>query len=97
MSKKDFINVIQSKLSGYTKKECEKVIDAFTASVEDALASGDDVRLTNFGTFRLKVISERDGIDPKTRKTVHYAAKATPYLKFAQKIKDSVASVKVNG
>ncbi len=91
MLKKEFINIMQGKLGGYTKKQCEKIIDAFTESIEDVLASGDEVRLTNFGTFKLKIINEHDGIDPKTRKTVHYERKATPYLKFAQGIKQNVA------
>lgn len=90
MLKKDFINVMQSKLGGYTKKECEKAIDAFTEAIEEVLINGDEVKLTNFGTFKLKVINAHDGINPQTHKTVHYETKATPYLKFAQRIKQNV-------
>ncbi len=97
MLKKEFINVLQGKLGGYTKKQCEKIIDAFTEAVEDVLAGGDEVKLTNFGTFKLKVINEHDGIDPKTRKPIHYVAKATPYLKFSQKIKKNVAFADIKG
>lgn len=91
MLKKEFINVLQSKLGDCTKKQCEKIIDAFTESVEDVLVSGEEIKLVNFGTFKLKVINEHDGIDPKTREAIHYNARVTPYLKFSKKFKNNTA------
>ncbi len=92
MSKKEFIDILQKKLENYTKKQCEDIINAFIDSVREVLAGGDEVRLTNFGTFKLRKVKAFDGVNPKNGKPVHFGIKSIPCFKFSANFKKSVVS-----
>lgn len=90
MTKKEFADVIQSKLDGYTKKQCEMIIDAFTDSVAEVLASGNEIRLTNFGIFKIRQVKAYENIDVNTRTRTYFKARRTPILKFSSQFKNAV-------
>lgn len=52
MNKVELIEAVASK-SEISKKDVEKVINAFTNVVADTLVDGDKVAITGFGTLRL--------------------------------------------
>ncbi len=90
MTKKEFADVIQNKLDGYTKKQCETIIDVFTEAVAEVLASGDEIRLTNFGTFKMRRVKAYENIDVNTRTRTYFKPRKTPILKFSSRFKDVV-------
>ncbi|MCM1277296.1 MAG: HU family DNA-binding protein [Lachnospiraceae bacterium] len=92
MLKKEFVNVLQKKLDGYTKKQCEIIVDAFTDSIKDVLASGEDIKLTNFGVFRLRELKAHDVVEPYNKETVHVGTMKIPSLKFSNKFRDAIIS-----
>ncbi len=96
MTKKEFADVVQSKLGGYTKRQCETIIDAFTDAVAEVLASGDEIRLTNFGTFKMRQIKAYENININTGARTHFKSRKTPILKFSPKFKDMVIYSDIN-
>ena len=50
MNKNELIASIASE-TGLTKTDSAKALDAFVASITNALKKGDEVRLVGFGTF----------------------------------------------
>jgi DNA-binding protein HU-beta len=52
--------------SGHTQKDTEAFLNGLISVVTDALAMGEEVRLTGFGTFRSRLTVARSGKDPRT-------------------------------
>lgn len=90
MNKQDLVSSIAEK-SGLTKKDSEKVLNAFVDSVKAALASGDKVSLVGFGTFEVRNRSPRKGRNPQTKAVIQIPGGKTPAFKPGKELKDAVA------
>lgn len=89
MNKVELIGAVASK-SEISKKDVEKVINAFTNVVADALVDGDKVQLVGFGTFEVVERAERPGRNPATGETITIAASKSPKFKAGKALKDAV-------
>lgn len=56
--------------SGLAKKEASSVVDTVFELMKGALISGDNLKITGFGGFRLKGKSDRRGRNPQTGGTI---------------------------
>ncbi len=90
MLKNELINKIQEKLTGKTKKECGEFIDAFVESITNALAKGDEVKIQNFGTFKLRNIKGHETINPATKERITVKDMFVPFFQVSNSFKDSV-------
>uniref|UniRef100_A0A1A9VZ08 3'-5' exoribonuclease Rv2179c-like domain-containing protein n=1 Tax=Glossina brevipalpis TaxID=37001 RepID=A0A1A9VZ08_9MUSC len=66
------------------------VIDAITDAVTQALAAGDDVKLSGFGTFEVKSRAERPGRNPKTGEAMTIPAARVPAFRAGKALKEAV-------
>ena len=89
MTKAELINAIAEK-GGLTKKDAEKALNAVTASITDALASGDKVQIVGFGTFEVRERSAKTAINPRTKAKIKVHAKKAPAFKAGKALKDAV-------
>jgi len=89
MNKTDLVNSIASK-SGLNKKNSESALNAFIASVEDALKKGEKVVLVGFGTFEVRKRASRKGRNPQTKKEITIPASKAPVFKAGKGLKDKV-------
>lgn len=89
MNKVELIGVVASK-SEISKKDVEKVINAFTNVVADALVDGDKVQLVGFGTFEVVERAERQGRNPATNEPMLIRASKSPKFKAGKALKDAV-------
>ena len=89
MNKTELIAAMAEK-TGMTKKDCEKALLAFTASVEDALKAGDKVQLIGFGSFEVKARAARTGRNPATKATIEIPASKVPTFKAGKALKDAL-------
>ncbi|ADU73718.1 MAG TPA: HU family DNA-binding protein [Hungateiclostridium thermocellum] len=89
MNKTELINSIASK-SGLSKKNSEAALNAFIASVEEALKKGDKVVLVGFGTFEVKNRAARKGRNPQTKEEITIPASKAPVFKAGKGLKDIV-------
>lgn len=65
MTKLELIEEI-AKRCGLTKKKAGEVVDAFCDVVREGLKKGDEVRIVNFGVWKVVEKKEREGINPRT-------------------------------
>ena len=72
-----------------TKVEAEKVVDTFTASLIDAVGSGNEISLIGFGNFSVSEVAARTGINPKTKEPLQIPAYKQVKFKVGQKLKDA--------
>lgn len=89
MNKTDLVNQVASK-TGMTKKDVEKVVNAFFSSVEGALKEGDKVQLIGFGTFEVRDRQARKGRNPQTGEEITIAATRVPAFKAGKALKEAV-------
>lgn len=90
MNKTELVKSIAEK-ADITQKDAEKVLNAVTASIEEALAQGEKVQLVGFGTFEVRERNARTGRNPKTGEEIKIAAAKVPAFKAGKALKDSVA------
>ena len=90
MNKAELIASVPEK-TGFTKKDSEAAVNAFTACVEEALVKGEKVQLIGFGTFETRERKARQGRNPrKPGETIEIAASKAPVFKAGKALKDSV-------
>ena len=73
MNKTELISALAEKTE-VSKKDAEKVVNAFVEVVGEQLKKGDKIQLIGFGTFEVAERAAREGRNPQTGKTIKIAA-----------------------
>lgn len=73
-----------------TKKDAEVALKAVIDAISDAVASGEKVQISGFGSFDVKAREERKGRNPKTKEEVIIPASKRVVFSAAQGLKDKV-------
>ena len=87
MNKSDLIKVMAEK-AGFSNKDATIAYEAFVETVTEALKAGDKVQLVGFGTFEVKAVEAKTGINPQTKEKVEIPACKKPVMKFGKSYKD---------
>ncbi|MGE5473698.1 MAG: HU family DNA-binding protein [Ignavibacteriales bacterium] len=90
MNKADLVTKISEK-SKMSKKDSEKVLNAFMDSIEEALKKGDKVQLVGFGSFEVRQRAARKGRNPQTKAEITIPASKAPVFKVGKALKDAVS------
>ena len=90
MNKAELVSRIADR-TDFTKKDAETVLDAVLDTIEEALASGESVRLIGFGTFETRARKARTGRNPqKPDNIIKIPASKAPVFKAGKSLKDAV-------
>ncbi|MBO5841996.1 MAG: HU family DNA-binding protein [Clostridia bacterium] len=73
-----------------TKKDAEVALNAVVAAIADAVAAGEKVQVSGFGSFDVKARDARTGRNPKTGEAVEIAASKRVVFSAAQALKDKL-------
>jgi DNA-binding protein HU-beta len=57
--------------NGISKKASEEIVKDVFAYIRDEVSGGNDVRVNDFGVFKLKETAARTGRNPATGKEIH--------------------------
>lgn len=90
MNKNDLIAAVADN-AGLSKGDATKAVDGVFAAITDAMKSGDEVRLTGFGTFMVTDRAASQGRNPRTGETIQIPASKQPKFKAGKGLKDSLA------
>ena len=72
------------------KAEAEKHLEAFTASVSEALKAGEEVQLPGFGKFYVREQKAREGRNPQSGEKMMIEARKVPAFKVGKSFKESI-------
>jgi DNA-binding protein HU-beta len=89
MNKKRFVERMVEHTDS-SKSEAEKHLEAFTASVSEALKAGEEVQLPGFGKFYVREQKAREGRNPQTGETMRIGARKVPSFKAGKAFKESI-------
>jgi DNA-binding protein HU-beta len=86
MNKGEFIDRLAEK-SSLTKKEARRLLDNVLDLVQDALLTGDEVKLVGFGKFAVRARKASSRINPQTKRPIQVEAKVVPLFKPGKELK----------
>ncbi|RZU98929.1 HU family DNA-binding protein [Spiribacter vilamensis] len=89
MNKSELIDAV-AESADLSKADATKAVDAFAATVTDALNQGDQVTLVGFGTFTVRERAARTGRNPRTGESIDIPASKVPGFKAGKALKDAV-------
>ncbi|WP_277560670.1 HU family DNA-binding protein [Acinetobacter beijerinckii] len=89
MNKSELIKYIASQ-AGLTQTQATAALQAVETAVIDTLASGGEVALVGFGTFKVTDRAARTGRNPKTGEELQIAASKVPTFKAGKAFKEAL-------
>lgn len=87
MNKSGLVEEI-SNVSGLTKADSERALNAFLQVSLDALRAGEEVAIVGFGSFCVKETAERNGRDFKTGNVITIPARKSVKFKPGKNLKN---------
>jgi DNA-binding protein HU-beta len=89
MNKSELVEAVASS-TGESKATAEKAVNATLEAIVGAVAGGDKVQLTGFGTFEPRDRAARTARNPQTGAEIQVAATTVPAFKAGKSFKDAV-------
>ncbi len=65
VTKEELTHILMDQL-GLKQMDCKLLVEAFFITLRETLASGEEVKLSGFGSFKLREKSARPGRNPRT-------------------------------
>ena len=79
---------------GLSRNESSDLVEAVLKHISDALAAGDTVKISSFGTFSVRAKTARVGRNPKTGDEVPISPRRVLSFRPSHMMKDHVAAGK---
>jgi len=89
MSKKDLIDAV-AKEAELTKDKATVAVDAVLEHIRAAMKDGHEVRIPDFGTFKVTKRKAREGRNPATGATINIPASRVPKFSPSKGLKDAL-------
>ena len=90
LTRADLAQTINRKL-GFSRAESLELVEAVLAKMSDALAAGENVKISGFGSFVLRDKKQRIGRNPKTGVEVPITPRRVMTFRASHKLKDRIA------
>jgi len=87
MSKKDLVDAIARECE-ITKDKAGDAVDAVLNHIKSEMKAGNEVRIPDFGTFKVADRKAREGRNPATGKTIKIPASKVPKFAPSKGLKD---------
>ncbi len=75
---------------GLSRNESAKLVESVLQLVADALASGESVKISSFGSFTVRMKGERIGRNPKTGEAVPILPRRVLVFRASHVLKDGI-------
>lgn len=89
MRKSDLVKAVARKVQ-QPESQVSTIVNATFDSIREALASGDEVAITGFGTFRISERGAREGRNPQTGERIMIPSRRSPSFKPGTQLKRAV-------
>ena len=90
MTKTDLIAQVAANTE-MSKKDAERAVGAMFEALGKAMADGEKITISGFGTFETKEREARIGRNPHTKEAIEIPATRVPAFKASKALKDVVA------
>lgn len=90
MTKSELIELVASKVSNFSRKDVEIIVDTLFDSMSNSLSKGDKVEIRGFGSFKIKERDGRQGRNPKSGENIFIQSKRVPFFKAGKEIRERI-------
>ena len=90
MKKIDIARYIQRRLGAYSLRRCNALVDDILLLIKQSLAQGEQVKISGFGTFRVRNKSARIGCKPRGTEKIVVPAHNVVSFKPSKKLRQLV-------
>ncbi|MDQ3044109.1 MAG: HU family DNA-binding protein [Chloroflexota bacterium] len=91
MRKQELVRQVAAR-TGQSETATTATVAAVFAVMQDALAEGDEVTISGFGSFRVVERSARVGTHPRTRLRMRIDAKKSPTFRPGARLKRAISA-----
>lgn len=81
-----------NRMVGLSRSESSMIVESILNHMSDALVAGENVKISDFGTFVLRDKGERTGRNPKTGDEVPIAPRRVLTFRASQALRDKIIS-----
>ncbi len=78
---------------GLNKRESKDMIDSFFDLIGHGLVNGEDIKVSGFGNFQIRIKAPRPGRNPKTGESFPIKARRVVTFHASHKLKDQVQGI----
>jgi len=89
MRKQDLVRAVAD-VTETSEAQSTKAVNAIFEAIEEALAKGDEVTVSGFGSFKVVERSARSGRNPQTGEPMTIAARKSPVFRPGTQLKRAV-------
>lgn len=89
MTKADIVNLVFEKL-GLPKNEAHEIVEVVFDTIKQALVAGESIKISGFGSFKVRKKGVRVGRNPKTGKEIEITPRRVVIFKVSNRIKELV-------
>lgn len=75
---------------GLNKRESKDMIDAFFDLIAEQLVNGEDVKISGFGNFQIRIKAPRPGRNPRTGEPIPIEARRVVTFHASHKLKEQI-------
>ena len=75
ITRKDLAEVINEKM-GFSRRSCSVIVDEFFECIKQTLLEEENVKIVQFGTFKVRQKSSRIGRNPRTGETMEISKRS---------------------
>ena len=94
MTKADLVEQVAEAIGpGITKKDGALVVDSFLNALKRAMATGENVEIRGFGTFKVRRRKSRMARNPRTGEAVAVPARSVPVFKPSKHLRTRVSQL----
>jgi integration host factor subunit alpha len=90
MRKLDLANKVKDKVGGMSKKEAGLLVNLLIDTVRDALVTGENVKISGFGSFVVRQKEDRIGRNPHSGEELVIPARKVLTFKPSQLLRDAL-------
>ena len=89
LTKKNLVNQIYMQI-GFSKQISENLIDDFFLMIIDSLKNEKKIKISNFGTFSIRLKKARTGRNPKTKEQKKISERIVVLFKASKEFKEFI-------
>src|SRR5688572_20244281 len=90
VTKADIVQVVYSRLGGFSKKESADLVDLAFEMMKETLGRGEKIKISGFGNFVLRDKRQRQGRNPQTGDPIVITQRRVLNFKASQILKQAL-------
>ena len=90
MTKADIVQVVYSRLGGFSKKKSADLVDLAFEMMKETLGRGEKIKISGFGNFVLRDKRQRQGRNPQTGDPIIITQRRVLNFKASQILKQAL-------